>query len=292
MTTRKMTQEQRREAARQKAEELQEQLARDLEELTTSEDWMAALEVASRFHRYSFQNVMLILGQRPDASRVAGFRKWQELGRQVRKGETAIRIFAPMVKRIEVEDEDGEVEVRRRVSGFRLVPVFDIAQTDGEDLAEPIRPELLLGSAPEQMIERVGELIAGEGFELTADAADWAPGLNGRTDFGSKTVTIRAELEPAQRAKTLVHELAHVRMHRPGMTFDRSTGEVEAESVAYIVCRALGLETDAYTLPYVGSWSGGDVDKVRATGQRVVEVARALIEELEPADQVEVKEAA
>src|SRR5205085_3732183 len=98
--------------------------------LKASEGWQAWMETAARFHKYSFSNLMLIASQRPDATQVAGFQTWKSLGRQVRKGEKGIAIFAPISVR-KVDDESGE-ESRRLF--FRIVHVFDVSQTDGEDL--------------------------------------------------------------------------------------------------------------------------------------------------------------
>ena len=116
---------------------LHQQLQDSLQELVTSEDWQLALAVAARFHDYSFANTRLIWAQSIirgfTPSRIAGYRAWQELGRQVRKGERGLQILAPVIRK--VTPDNGEEE-ERRVVGFRVVHVFDIAQTDGEPLPE------------------------------------------------------------------------------------------------------------------------------------------------------------
>ena len=104
---------------------------------------------------------------------------------------------------------------------------------------------------------------------------------NGLTNFASRVVTVRLDLSPAQAAKTTAHELAHVLLHRPGThDLDRPSREIEAESVAYLVCGAHDLDTDAYSFGYVASWSGGDTERIRATSERALGCARNVLDRL------------
>ena len=258
--------------------ELHQQLEAGFEALTTGEDWRRMLALASRFHRYSLNNVMLILLQRPDATQVAGYKTWLSLGRQVRKGERSIRIFAPVVRRVAEDEEDTTgASGDRSVVGFKAVPVFDVAQTDGDPLPEVERPTLLAGEAPEGLWHALAAQVADRGF--TVVRRDCAP-ANGTTEWGSRVVTVRPDVDDAQAVKTLAHELAHVMLHEPSALpreHHRGRREVEAESVAYIVCRHYGLPTDDYSLPYVAGWSGGDRDLVRETAERVMGCARAVL---------------
>lgn len=264
--------------------ELHDQLEAAFDAMTTSEDWRRMLEIASTFHRYSLNNVMLILVQRPDATQVAGYKAWQALGRQVRKGETSIRIFAPILRRVaDDEGEDVASSGDRRVVGFKAVPVFDVGQTEGDPLPEIERPALLSGEAPEGLWEALAAQVAGRGFTLVR--GDCTP-ANGTTEWGSRTVTVRPDVDDAQAVKTLAHELAHVMLHEPStLPTDHHRGrrEVEAESVAYIVCRHCGLPTDDYSLPYVVGWSDGDRDVVRETAERVTGCARTVLRAVETA---------
>lgn len=235
------------------------------------------LEVASRFHAYSLNNLLLILWQRGDATRVAGYRKWREMGRQVRKGERGIRILAPVLRWVEDEDDNGAPVRVQRVVAFKAVSVFDVSQTEGAPLPDVDRPQLLTGEAPAGLWDALAEQVTERGFDL--DRADCTP-ANGVTRWDTRTVTVRPDVDDAQAVKTLAHELAHVRLHEPAIVpFDHHRGlrEVEAESVAYIVCRHFGLVTDDYSLPYVAHWSEGDGVVVRETAQRVTACARAVI---------------
>jgi hypothetical protein len=261
--------------------ELHEQLSSTVEALVTSEDWKAMLAVAARFHRYSASNVMLILAQRPTASRVAGYKRWQSFGRQVRKGERGIAILAPCVYRRRPLDEDealAKPALAKVLRGFRVAYVFDVEQTEGDPLPELLRPELLDGEAIEGLWDGLAARVAAEDFVLQRGECG---GANGRTDFQARTVRVRDDVAPAQATKTLAHELGHVLMHTPAMAMsNRDLVEVEAESVAYVVCQAVGLDSTDYSLPYVAHWSNGSPPLVRTTAERVVATAREVLEGL------------
>jgi antirestriction protein ArdC len=264
-----------------KLTELHETMLEAISELTSSEDWKRMLELARRFHTYSANNVWMILAQRPEATRVAGFRTWKELGRSVRRGEHGIAIFAPCVYRARPVDEEEEArrpELAKVLKGFRVVHVFDVTQTEGEELPE-VAPVLLQADAPGLLWERLADRVAASGYTL--ERGDCRP-ANGRCDFSSRTILVRPDLAPAQASKTLCHELAHAYLHeddeRRAM---REVAETEAESVAYLVCRSAGVETDDYSFPYIARWAGGDVDVVRSTAERVISCARRILEEIE-----------
>ena len=280
------TDDQRRNHRAEAVERLHEQLQESLRALVTSQDWQQALAVAARFHDYSFANTQLIWlqaaarGFRP--SRVAGYRTWQDLGRQVRRGERGIPILAPVTRKVEAADK-AEEEQERRVVGFRAVHVFDISQTDGDPLPE-VRTALLKGDLPAHW-GKVTELITSAGFTLEVADTDRLGEANGITDWRDRQVVVRATLPGAQRFKTAVHELAHIQLHEPtsgDRPNCRGIVEVEAESVAYMVCAALGVDSAGYSLPYVASWSGGDLEKVAGTAERVIRCARQVLTRLEP----------
>lgn len=252
--------------------EAHSELVQAIESLTTGDDWRRMLEVAGKFHHYSFGNCMLIAWQCPSATRVAGYRKWQELGRQVRKGEKGIRIFAPIIRKTTTTDEaTGETVELRSLATFRLVSVFDIAQTNGDELPD-VRPELLAGSAPADLWDRLARQVKAAEFDLERGDCE---GANGRTNYLTKTVRVRDDVDDAQAVKTLAHELAHVLLHEGAPC--RGVAEVEAESVAYLTCQAAGLSTDGYSLPYVASWADGDGKVVQQTAERVITTARAIL---------------
>ncbi|MGH7610682.1 MAG: ArdC family protein, partial [Candidatus Dormibacteria bacterium] len=118
--------------------ELLDELSRGVLALADSRAWGDWLRASRRFPRYSFSNQVLILRQRPDATWVTGYRAWAKLGRQVRRGERGIRILAPCLAAVE-EGGEGQPEPPPRLLGFRVARVFDVAQTEGPDLPQPVR---------------------------------------------------------------------------------------------------------------------------------------------------------
>jgi antirestriction protein ArdC len=268
------------------------QLLDQVERLTTSAAWRATLTVAARFHTYSPNNVLLIAAQRPDATRVAGYRAWAQLGRQVRKGEHGISILAPVLRRTDPNTAEptastpprgpGEDNSQpRMLTGFRVTHVFDISQTDGPDLPD-VRPALLDGASPLGLWSDLYDQVEAAGY--TIDYADLGD-ANGRTDFTDHAVLLHTSRSGAQLTKTLAHELGHIELHAPeirpeGMT--RDTAEIEAESVAYVVTAAHGLFADDYSVPYVSGWAGGDLERIASSATRILATSRAILRSAPP----------
>ena len=272
-----------------------EQLTAAVEQLVSSEDWARMLEVAARFHRYSLNNVLLVHAQMPEATRLAGYRAWQALGRQVRRGEHGLSIFAPVLRRVPPDSaselarhEASESQhaqaspSSRQLVAFKVSKVFDISQTEGPPLPD-VAPELLGGEAPSALYAGLAAEVEACGCVLLRQ--DCSP-ANGRTDFSARTVTVRADCSDAQAAKTLAHELGHVRLHDDANHHGlagiscRGLAEVEAESVAFLVCQAAGLPTGEYSFPYVARWANGDLGMVRSAAGRSLAAARAITSSL------------
>ncbi|MGB9112690.1 MAG: ArdC-like ssDNA-binding domain-containing protein [Acidimicrobiales bacterium] len=254
-----------------------EVLEQGIRDLTSSERWTAWLESAARFHHYSFGNQMLIALQRPEASRVAGFKTWQTMNRQVRKGEHGIRILAPVV--CNRRDNDGE-KTGDTFLRFRSVAVFDVAQTDGADL-----PEIafqLAGEGPK------GAWSALESFARSIDytvSVEPTGEANGWCRHSDKVIAVKDTNDEAMQVKTLAHELGHALMHEAGVTVaDRQFKELEAESVAFVVCRALGLDSGDYSFGYVAGWArDGDnaIKALKACAGRIHDAAGRILSWLE-----------
>ena len=227
--------ERREQAHADKLAALHDRLAEQVAALRTGEDGLRWLEVASRFHDYSFSNTLLIAAQRPNATLVAGYEAWKALGRQVEKGERGIQILAPVIRRDQPggnrddEQQDDVVgrelgpaasvagggdeertERPRRVAGFRVTYVWDISQTSGEPLPARPRPQLLSGDSPPGLWDRLAQLVADRGFTL--ERGDCAQ-ANGWTNFVTRIVRVRSDVDDAQAVKTLAHELGHVLLH-------------------------------------------------------------------------------
>ena len=248
-------------------------------EIVSGDDWKRMLKVASKFHRYSFNNHLMIFLQRPDATVVAGFNRWKSLGRFVKKGEKGIAIFAPCKYRTKIEDDDGEEKTLQQIRGFRVVYVFDISQTEGEEIPnlDAVRPKLLDGDAPEGIWDVLVSQASAAGFKVIRDQKR---SENGYCDILNKEIAVRPDVAPAQAVKTLVHELAHALLHGDEVFRPREIQEVEVESVAYIVCDAIDLDTSDYSFAYVARWSEGFTELVKDTAERVVDCAKRILDRL------------
>ena len=256
----------------------------------TSEDWQRLLRISQSFHRYSPNNQLLLAAQGAEGL-VASFNTWKQIPAvdgnvcRVRKGETAMRVYAPIrTTRREVDQETGDEIVERSVVRFKLVPVFHQGQLVAPpDI--PMQPKLLVGDEPPAYLwDAVAAQIDAAGFRLERGALDGPGGANGVTSYLDKRVIVRDDLPPAQALKTQIHELAHVMLHAPddrpeGMS--RDLVEVEAESVAFVVCDMLGVDSASYSIPYVANWAGGELDRVRSTAERVLGAARQIVAGLE-----------
>lgn len=248
-----------------------------------SDQLRAFLAAMARFHKYSFQNVMLILSQRPDATHVAGFHTWRSLGRAVRKGEKGIAIFAPMMLKAKAEDPSRAApgEEPEKVLRFRVVHVFDISQTDGEPLPDLDRVQGDVSG----VLPRLETIVAAHGIGLSEEELGGADGVS-----RGGSIALRPGLEPAQRFGVLVHEFAHELLHkteadkRPSKT----VRETEAEAVAHVVCDAMGLETGSAAADYITLYSGdrellmASLDRIQKTACRIIE---GLCEEQDPGSQ-------
>lgn len=154
--------------------------------------------------------------------------------------------------------------------------VFDISQTEGEPLhdLDAVRPKLLDGEAPEGIWEVLVSQANDAGYEVIRDRKG---SENGYCDFLEKQIAVRPGVSDAQAMKSLVHELAHALLHSDDRQKTAAIAEVEVESVAFIVCDALGLDASAYSFPYVARWSAGETDMVNATAERAIRCARGLL---------------
>lgn len=269
-----------------------------VENIFTGDKYAQYLQTMSKFHRYSFNNTLLIAMQRPDATLVTGYRNWQSMGRQVKKGEKGITILAPApIKRKREQeildqnhkpllDADGKPrteEVEVVIPRFKPTTVFDISQTDGEPI------ETL---APEELTEAVADydlfmkaITAVSPVPIRFD--EIAGEAKGYYHSGDKEIVIQKGMSESQAIKTAIHETGHARLHdkdlmeKQGIEKDRLTKEVEAESVAYCVCSAFGVDTSEYSFPYIAGWSSGrDMKELKASMDIIRKTAGEMIDEL------------
>ena len=248
-----------------------------------SEALTAYLATMSRFHHYSFGNIMLIALQRPDATRVAGFQTWKTFGRFVKQGEKGIVIIAPMS--FKPKDDaaadrvaDGE---DRTILRFRAVYVFDLAQTDGQPLPEIAR----VGGNPNGHTDRLKALVASKSItlEYTGDIGS-ADGLS-----CGGTIKLRPDLSPAEEFSVLTHELAHELLHRGERRkgLSKTARETEAEAVAFVVCQAIGLDTNGSAADYIQLYNGDKAtlaESLDCIQQTAAEILAAITHEQQNAD--------
>src|SRR6202041_3295602 len=237
--------EQAKQIVRKAIEELSQSLERGHSE--TLRNYLAAI---GRFHRYSLRNVMLIASQNPTATHVAGFHTWHKLGRFVKKGERGILILAPIVRAKNQGVEQTETDESSTAVGFRAAYVFDISQTEGQELPE-------IGNVtgdPREYRDRLGKFVTDQGI-LLKYSQDIAPARG--TSAGGK-ITLLPGQSPAEDFSTLAPEVAHEMMHRDERrrSTSKRSRETEAEAVAFVVCHAIGLETGSASQDYIQIYDG------------------------------------
>jgi antirestriction protein ArdC len=214
----------------------------------------AYLDAMSRFHNYSFGNILEIARQRPTATRVAGMYAWNQLGRRVKKGEKGIRILAPIVGFKRKRDEEAEKDITkqntRALLGFRNAYVFDVQQTEGAEI--PAMREIS-GTVGENR-DRILAFINEQGIELVF-TEKIAPALG--ISYGGKIAILPGQSE-AEEFSTLVHELAHEMLHKAERrtTTTKVVKETEAEAIAFVIGKAVGLETGSASADYIHLYHG------------------------------------
>lgn len=279
--TRKVATSKTAEQRHEEMDLLHKSIATQVELLRNSDQWLKFCNFARQFHQYSLSNLMLIQAQCPDAGQVAGYSKWKKLGRQVRKGERGLRILGGRHVKFTVEDKKTGEEKEKQALRFFPVSVFDKSQTD------PIDPEAednstiahqLNGADPQGIFGAVADYLESQGWSV--ERIEITGGTNGYTDMKDRRIVIDSRLEPAQAAKTILHEAAHANLHSDDAPQDyvehRGVKETEAESVAYIVAGMLGLDTSSYSIGYVAGWSLFDTKLIKQTADNVLRAAHAI----------------
>ncbi len=279
-----------------KTKEIMEKLENGIKETMDSEKYKEFLKVQSQFHNYSFNNAMLIFLQRPDATRVAGYKTWQKLGRYVKKGEKGIGILAPCpykydkwVDKIDPKTNEpikdpktGEViKEKKTIEGiyFKKVSVFDIKQTDGKEL--PTLCNELQGNSinAEKIVNAIKSIS-----ETPIVFKNIESGAKGYYSRLENIIAIKEGMSLNQTAKTLIHEYAHSKLHsaESSKLLDRATKEVQAESVAFIVSNRFGVDTSQYSFEYLASWSSGrDLKELKQSFDLIQKTSNDIISKIE-----------
>ena len=288
---------------REKVKEITEKLEAGIRDLFDSENYRNWLRIMSRFHNYSVNNTILIHLQKPDATLVATYLSWQRnFDRQVNKGEQGIRILAPAPYRRQIESDrldpvtgapirnpDGTVMKDRKeilVPAYKVVNVFDISQTEGKELPS-------LGTD-----ELKGDV---KGFSVFMEALQKScpvpisfeeikGGAKGYFHTTENRIAIQRDMSETQTVKTLIHEMAHQKLHsiqeRSGDEvlehLTRGQKEVEAESVAFTVSCHYGIDTSDYSFGYIAGWSGGkEMKELKESMERIRKASDEMITEID-----------
>lgn len=284
--------------SKDKVKEITDKLENGIKELFEGEKFKEYLDTMSKFHNYSFNNTMLIAMQKPDATLVAGFNSWKnKFERNVNKGEKGIQIFAPAPYKIKKEQtkldpdtdlpvlgKDGKPiteEVEVTIPAFKVVSVFDVSQTSGKELPTLGADEL---SGNVKDYEKFFNAVR-EASPVPIKFAEIDGTAKGFYHYEDKSITIKENMSEVQTIKTAIHEIAHAKLHDRDLKKsdiekpkDRSTEEVEAESIAYTVCQHFGIDTSDYSFAYVASWgTGKDTPELKASLETIRSTASELI---------------
>lgn len=270
-----------------------------------SDKYKEYLKFASKFTDYSARNTLLINLQRPDATLVAAYGKWKQLGRQVERGQTGIEILAPVAYKtnqvLETErpavDEFGNQlynpdgtekmeTVEKPMTGlaFKKVYVFDVSQTSGKELPDPVT-ELTgdIDSARKEAVFAALKKVTGIDIEFK----DIKGGAKGYYSATNNEIVIKSGMSDAQTLKTAFHKAAHNLLHDPAKDIvtnksPRNEKEVQAESVAFMVAERFGIDTSEYSFPYIASWSDGkQLEQLKSALQEIQEAAKKISSEIE-----------
>ena len=266
---------------KEKMDRITAMLKEGVENVFSSENYKNWLRVCSKFHHYSLNNQILILMQTGGtASHVAGYRKWQTLGRQVRKGEKGIWIISPMQFKKESPDPDKDDDI---MTLFKAATVFDISQTDGDDLPSLVQELTDDDASYDAIIEK---LVDFSSVPVTF-TSDLPTGVYGCFSPSEQCIKVRDTISRSHRTKTLIHEICHSIWEKdPKVMIDRQSAEVRAESCAYCVCNALNIPTDQYSFGYVAGWSSGkELPELKAVMQDIRDTADKILSAIMPQQQ-------
>jgi len=233
------------------------------------------LKVMGRFHNYSLGNAILIGFQKPDATRVAGFRTWQKFGRHVKRNEKGIAIMAPIVwrkKAIHADDkEDKQEPAEETALAFKTAYVFDVSQTDGKPLPEFAR----VNGDPGVYTERLREYVTSKGIVLEySESIGSAEGVS-----AGGLIKLKKGLSAGEELSVLAHELAHEMLHadKDNRPKDKKVRETEAEAVAFVVCNGIGLDVNSASSDYIQLYNGDKKTLMESLG-RIQKTASEILE--------------
>lgn len=259
-------------------QDLLNQLEKALESIKNEDSFKKYLKTMSLFPSYTMKNTLLIFSQFPTATYIAGFQTWKNVfGRTVKKGEKGIRILAPKIVQ---EDKNNEQEKKKVIVGYKTIYVFDISQTQGKEL--PTFSPIPLQGRQKDHEKIFQSLCALTTFKVVFQ--DLPEGCNGLTQYKKQEIHLSSQLANDQCIKTLIHEIAHSRLHNPiknGFSLPSAIKEIQAESIAYVVCCWLGIDPSSFSLPYLALWDHQDQKAFQNSVEVIAMISTSLIEGLQ-----------
>ena len=264
----------------QRQQEQRDRLDQAVAALRTSEGWQKWMQSRRLFRSRSFNNQLLIALQRPDATRVLGYGDWQKLNRQVRKGETSIKIFAPRLV-AERDPATNEKTGRRKCVGFLVVSVFDVAQTDPTPGCEPMPldppSQPITGDSHAELIAPLTALARETGFSIELrDLSDRPEG--GWCDAQAKQIVVDSSQPANAQVRIVVHEIAHA-LGVGYQEFGRCQAEVIVDATTYCVLDALALDVSSETVPYLAGWGAEHTSDYLRTHAALIDKLAKRIED-------------
>ena len=273
--------------AREEVKAITEKLEKGIQNLFESDNFKNYLKTLSKFHHYSLGNTILIAMQKPDATLVAGYTSWQKnFRRHVKKGEKGISILAPTPykKKVEIEKVDPTTGDKAKeiqeivVPAFKVVNVFDVSQTEGKELPS-IGVSELTGDVAH--FDKVLESLK-RSCPVPIDFEEIRNGAKGYFQAAENRIAVQKDMSQVQTVKTLIHEMAHQKLHSDDPELSRNAKEVEAEAVAYTVSQHFGIETSDYSFGYIAGWSKGkELAELKDSLDRIRTAADELITDIE-----------
>lgn len=285
---------------KERVKELTDKLEQGLKEVFESDNYKNYLNTMAKFHNYSINNTLLINQQKPDATLVAGYDSWvRNFDRHVKKGERGINIIAPAPFKTErdvpiINPETGQPILKKdgtpytekkevTIPYFKITRVFDISQTEGRDLPTIGVNELLKDvDGAKDFIESLKKVspIPIEFGETNGDSKGFYSPVDNK-------IVVKDGMSDAQTIKTMVHEISHAKLHNPDRAEEnagksKGTIEMEAESIAYIVCQHFGIDTSDYSFGYIAGWSEGkETDELKKSMNTIRETSSEMIYRVE-----------
>ena len=257
-------------------------LAKRAQEFRSSDEFKAWLEFLGNFYNYSYNNTWLIFTQRPTATHVATYKKWEKMGRHVKKGEKGIAILVPCWKKKEGETRAEYVErTEKEYANFFIIGhVFDIAQTEGADL-----PTLDAISIEEQdtatdvLFDQIAQV---SGYKVRFEDIK-KEGLGGWCDHSAKEIVIDSKQNKAERIATLIHETAHALFEDEYKNYSRKENEIYADAVAYSVLTALDINPGNRNIKYLASW-GADTVYMKILAPHIIKAVQTVLKTTQTED--------